>query len=89
MNGLLELGIDCAPGAPRPNVRAAIVFDKLNMPAIEPYNKIFGAWSWSIPCTDTEYATLKPWLKETMDKMYDSGKIRGAQWSWEALDGKD
>lgn len=74
-------GIDCAPATPRPDIYAVKVFEKLSVEPIEPYNKFFGAWEWSVEVTDDfNWDNFKDWIKGYMDNLYEKGYIRGAQW---------
>lgn len=82
----LYFGIDCEPGTPRPDTHAKVVFDRLGIEPVEPYNKFFGAWEWNVPCTREQYDSLfageAKWMKATMNNLYESGRIRGAQWNF-------
>ena len=76
MKKLIKFGIDCAPGAPRPDTYATEIFKKVNQEYKEPITKLFGAWEWSpIPMTEEEHK----WLIEYLDSLYPS-YIRGAIW---------
>lgn len=77
----IYFGIDCAPGTPRPNVYAERVFEKLGVESVDAYSKVFGAWEWQVEVDDNfDFDDFKSWMKNEMDKLYNSGNIRGAQW---------
>ena len=80
MKKLIMFGIDCAPGAPRPDTYAIKIFEKVNQEYKEPISKLFGGWEWSpIPMTEEEHE----WLKEYLRSLYPS-YIRGAIWdNWD------
>lgn len=78
----IYFGIDCAPCSPRPDTYAKLVFDKLGVEPIAAYNKMFGAWEWEVVVdNDFDFQEFNSWMKSTMDKLYNSGYIRGAQWN--------
>lgn len=83
---MMTLGIDCAPGTPRPDRYARIVFDKLKIEYNEPISKCFGAWTWEIDVESDKYTAIKPWLKEYMNELVHKGSIRGAQWDFTGED---
>lgn len=77
----IYFGIDCAPGSIRPDVYAERVFDKLGVEPIEAYSKLFGVWEWKVTVSeDFDYEDFKKWMKTEMDRLYEMGYIRGAQW---------
>lgn len=79
----IYFGIDCAPGAIRPDTFAKKVFEYLGLPYQEPDSMLMGAWNWRIWSEDynKEYIEeFKHWMKQSMDKLYEDGYIRGAEW---------
>lgn len=77
----IYFGIDCAPGAIRPDVYASGVFKKLGVSPVEPYSKLFGAWEWQVTVDDEfNFKEFNSWMKQEMDTLYAKGSIRGAQW---------
>lgn len=77
----IYFGIDCAPGSIRPSTYAERVFEKLRVDPIEAYSKLFGAWEWEVDVDDNfDYESFKIWMKTEMDELYNTGRIRGAQW---------
>lgn len=78
----VNVGIDCAPGSPRPDSYIGKVFEKFGVTPSEPISKCFGAWTWEFESTEQTYRDNKVWLKEYMDGLYNSGRIRGAEWGW-------
>lgn len=77
----IYFGIDCAPGTPRPDVRAKSVFERLGVEPIEPYNKFFGAWQWNVQVADDfDFENFSAWIKEYTEWLYEEGLIRGAEW---------
>ena len=77
----IYFGIDCAPGTPRPEIYAKRVFEKLGVESVTPYSKCFGAWEWNIELDDTfDFDSFSSWMKSEMDRLYNTGNIRGAQW---------
>ena len=85
MSSTLYIGIDCAPGALRPDAfieNAIKVFDLTAAP--EPSSKFFGAWTWHIPCDLTEegYREKENKLRAYMDDLCTKGLIRGAMWDF-------
>ncbi len=57
-------------------------FEKLGVEPIEAYSKLFGAWEWEVTVSeDFDYEEFKKWMKMEMDRLYEMGHIRGAQWN--------
>ena len=78
----MYLVIDCAPGSPRPDVFAQEVFNRLGMEPVNTDSRIFGAWTWRFPVDEDKYnEVIKDWIKQYMNDLYSSGRIRGAEWS--------
>lgn len=80
---MVMIGIDCEPGSPRPDtfIKNAVDLIKSDVIIEEPVNKFFGAWTWNIAgISDEEYTQAKPRLEEYFDRLYMSGRIRGAEW---------
>lgn len=77
----IYFGIDCYPGGVRPDEYAKRVFEKLGVEPTEAYSKLFGAWEWEVTVNDDfNYEGFRTWMKTEMDSLYETGRIRGAQW---------
>lgn len=75
-------GIDCAPGAARPDVWAKEVFEELGVEPVETDSRLFGAWEWHVDVADAfDWDSFSSWMKKKMDRLYEAGHIRGAKWS--------
>ena len=76
----ISFGVDCYPGSPRPDAYAKKVFEYLGLEYINPYSMVFGAWEWEVSIDEDKYHDFDKWMRETMDALYESGRIRGARW---------
>ena len=78
-----KIMIDCEPFGPRPDtfLPAAIEYTKLKCKA--PTNTLFGEWTFDYTedVTSKEWNSLLPILKTNLERLYDSGSIRFAEWT--------
>lgn len=55
------------------------VLEKFGVESVTPYSKCFGAWEWNIELDDTfDFNSFSSWMKREMDRLYNTGNIRGA-----------
>lgn len=75
------IGIDCAPGTPRPDQYIQKLCDIVHAKEVtSPYSKSFGAWSWKVLIPKGMFAIKKKEFKKQADELYTKGRIRGAVW---------
>jgi hypothetical protein len=77
------IGIDCAPGASRPDKYIGVVFSKLRVTHVEPSSKCFGAWVWNFTTTEEVTKEERDWIKMYFNGLYNRGRIRRAEWAFE------
>ena len=77
---VINLNIDCAPGSPRPDGYAKVVFEYLGIEYTEPISKFFGNWIWHIPVDEVKYDKELPWISDYLKRLYSRGSIRYAGW---------
>lgn len=70
------IGIDCAPGAPRPDRYIKGACELIGAEVNEPTAKLFGAWQWTVQCDAYDSDKLKGYF----DALCEKGRIRGAEW---------
>lgn len=78
-----EIGIDCAPGARRPDHYLVKVLKGtgLELSDFEEPTKLFGAWLWKLRKDDDRIAAFlnaRAVFDERLQALCSSGKIRGA-----------
>lgn len=85
----INIGIDCAPGAIRPDayIEGALKICGIKYNKQEPVSKLFGAWRWILNSIDSGVDTDKAeqQLKNYFDDLYKNRKIRGAEWKIERI----
>lgn len=82
--GTLVLGIDCAPGTPRPDVYIQSLGNcfGINTENTHPVSQAFGAWSWEFSLQKEQFKAGIETCINTAEELYHSGKIRGAEHYW-------
>lgn len=85
--GTLYVGIDCAPGAPRPDQYIQFFEEMFGVKFGATASRLFGAWQWYVEITDPTkgkdfYESKEQEIKQHMDDLYAQGRIRGAEWDW-------
>jgi DNA topoisomerase IB len=87
--GVLYIGIDCGPGAPRPDtyIKDAARIMGIKVKDIPPVaSKVFGAWSWYFPeFQESVYDENGSKLMDYFNELHANGKIRGAEWDLQEL----
>ena len=73
----VEVSIDCAPGAPRPDAYIPDVADDLGVKYGEPISKFFGNWTWWLENVDkSQYEQKLEGIMKRANDLYARGRIR-------------